>query len=638
MARDLLSDTWQEVFIIEGLEQLPLMERALLKLVSEGSQVYRVHAELPFSEAIPPSPSTLNISGIHESSILKTPSRCNEQETVQSDSMTPEFKATNAPQTPTPQHRHQADQTDSTTDNAKTTHNPQTPCHDTRQTDQTDSVRRNTQEKAIIQVERVEGSMTEVVDGAPHYAAKAIVSSESEAYIERLFLAHLRLLVNTRDELALTLACSMPGREITHQGFTDIRQEAQRKEMPMYQTILSLILRQRLGGKGYQADPNNPVLLHAKPLGEFVDALMKLQNILEGQTDARQGATRVLNGIKTGLGKMKGCMLRRSTIEAVAERLCVALQHLMEHLVHLCDVAGGQAGGGGVVDALGDDLLSQLTSTKKGPHNTPSGYTPSSASSGHQWEGCVTEQMEWRRKTWKQELGGTLAKLQPLLHSLRARSAHNPEVWQVREDAVLIPLLGGDCFGLSSLSLQPLFTKQGIGVAGKPRSCALVVQAGAEAGKPSLLYKSDCSWAPIDLSPITASMQDTSASPIAGPSLKVVGRAARHSSGGSKESVASLTRDKDNGGDPPSEGRSSPPQPSSPVTPRRLKDNNNKPKKARSKRSLLKDISNLENKSEETQEKKQKVMPGNKEGAKRRKEKSKPLLQGQRSITSFFRS
>ena len=50
---------------------------------------------------------------------------------------------------------------------------------------------------------------------------------------------------------------------------------------------MSFILRLRLGGKGYQPEPSNPVLLHAKPLGEFVDALMKLQNILEAQTDCR---------------------------------------------------------------------------------------------------------------------------------------------------------------------------------------------------------------------------------------------------------------------------------------------------------------------------------------------------------------
>lgn len=53
------------------------------------------------------------------------------------------------------------------------------------------------------------------------------------------------------------------------------------------QTILSFIMRLRLGGKGYQPDPENPVLLHAKPLGEFVDSIMKLQSVAEEEPDLR---------------------------------------------------------------------------------------------------------------------------------------------------------------------------------------------------------------------------------------------------------------------------------------------------------------------------------------------------------------
>lgn len=54
-----------------------------------------------------------------------------------------------------------------------------------------------------------------------------------------------------------------------------------------FQIILSFILRHRLGGKGYQPDPSNPILQQVKPLGEFVDSIMKLQNIVEEVTDPR---------------------------------------------------------------------------------------------------------------------------------------------------------------------------------------------------------------------------------------------------------------------------------------------------------------------------------------------------------------
>lgn len=46
-------------------------------------------------------------------------------------------------------------------------------------------------------------------------------------------------------------------------------------------------MRLRLGGKGYQPEPDHPVLLHAKPLGEFVDSIMKLQSVAEEEPDIR---------------------------------------------------------------------------------------------------------------------------------------------------------------------------------------------------------------------------------------------------------------------------------------------------------------------------------------------------------------
>ena len=225
-----------QVYIIEGLEQLPLMERELLKLIYKGSQVYRVCVEVPFSNGVPTSPSTLNISGIHETSNLQTPSRHNKPQADETESMTSDSKDKYSPQTPS----QQANQKNNARDDSQNTSSTRTPSHNKHQTDHTHVKERDTKDKdnqgkGIIQVERVEESLEDIVDGTPCYPLKAIVTSESEVYLERLFFAHLRLMVNTRDELALTLACSMPGREITHQGFTDIRQEAQRKEMPMYQ-------------------------------------------------------------------------------------------------------------------------------------------------------------------------------------------------------------------------------------------------------------------------------------------------------------------------------------------------------------------------------------------------------------------
>lgn len=436
-----------QVYIIEGLEELPLMERALLKLISKDSRVYRVSTELPFPDTAPLSPSALDISGIHETSILQTPCRHDKRQADQTDGVVQDLRDTDSSQTPSQPtertgnsqtetatagiggqegERHDRKNTEATdTDSSQTPSQPtertgdsqteiatsektteivekeacqntdtrsttasQEESNDSNKSEETQGVmqkedgfkeeknsdsnkdeetqevmqredgckeeennenkkdghtqgveqkggdgcknstmpgnpatqderndcrklsdsskdektkevtqkgedgckntttpakpatqdesnddknsctNRNTAEQKegdsksthtpskianedsnhtkhtearantiTVQVEKVDETLAEVVDGAPRYPARATVSSESEAYVERLFLAHVRLLINTRDELALTLACSMPGREITQQGFTDIRQEAQQKEMPMYQVM-----------------------------------------------------------------------------------------------------------------------------------------------------------------------------------------------------------------------------------------------------------------------------------------------------------------------------------------------------------------------------------------------------------------
>ena len=64
---------------------------------------------------------------------------------------------------------------------------------------------------------------------------KKSAKSSSSLYVKQLFLAHLRLLVNTRDELALACTLGMPGREISDKEFNRIKNVALSKNMPIYQ-------------------------------------------------------------------------------------------------------------------------------------------------------------------------------------------------------------------------------------------------------------------------------------------------------------------------------------------------------------------------------------------------------------------
>lgn len=182
-----------------------------------------------------------------------------------------------------------------------------------------------------VEIEAVSGSLSNYLESViPESSQSASSESNSEEYVYQLMLSHVRLLVNTRDELALTVSLSMPGTEITHQNFSDIKQMAKGKNMPMYQSILSYIRRLRLGGSGYQPDPNCPVLLLQQPLGVFVDAQDKLQDIVAEEPNPRVGANRLLGAIKTSLVQARGCVLKRSTVDKVWMTLKGALGIFMD--------------------------------------------------------------------------------------------------------------------------------------------------------------------------------------------------------------------------------------------------------------------------------------------------------------------
>ena len=54
----------------------------------------------------------------------------------------------------------------------------------------------------------------------------------------KVLLSYLRLLVNSRDELALSQAINIPYRELAHKQFTALRKVAREKNMPMFQVLL----------------------------------------------------------------------------------------------------------------------------------------------------------------------------------------------------------------------------------------------------------------------------------------------------------------------------------------------------------------------------------------------------------------
>ncbi|KAK3871946.1 hypothetical protein Pcinc_022944 [Petrolisthes cinctipes] len=515
---------FSQVYIIEGIDELPTMEKEFLKLIFKNSDAYKLLSEFNMAEWSSGSPD-LNLSGITEndanSSLVVKESDMNLSTILESDDTSEEKQELSS-------------------DIIKT-------C-DIDNDLLNDSVKLDSEER--VKVRKIDSSLLEYMNTIPRKACnKAFHASETEMYIERLVLAHLRLLINTRDDLAFTLAYNMPGRDITQQGFSDIRSEAHEKNMPIYQIILSFILRHRLGGKGYQADSSNPILQQVKPLGEFVDSIMKLQNIVEEVTDPRKSAAQVLVSIKNNLSRMKGCVIKRTTIDKVWNRLNCALGCLMDeagsrdrvtkqgsvqtstlqpclkHLMELCDENSGHVWDEGIVSVLGENFLTQYTSKKL--HTTP-------------------------------------IKIPTVLSLFRSPDVENQKDEDSKKE------------DLKSRALR----KSSIG----EKATALPKR-----------YQSACSWAPSDLSPISGMIDVSQASPVSGPSLKVEGRTGKTNTQSWREIVNSVTQkhvSKD--GDVVVESSSlSPEKDTLPENTAKPDSMEAKPKKKSSKRSLLTDITNV---------------------------------------------
>ena len=99
-------------------------------------------------------------------------------------------------------------------------------------------------------------------------------------------MGYLELLVNTRNEIALARIIDIPSRGLDHKAFTDLKHTARPKNMSMYQTAVSHVMRIRLGGKSYAPGSDNLLSQHTKGLSELVDLIHKLQNIVEEDQDS----------------------------------------------------------------------------------------------------------------------------------------------------------------------------------------------------------------------------------------------------------------------------------------------------------------------------------------------------------------
>ncbi|XP_052776621.1 PCNA-interacting partner-like [Mya arenaria] len=172
--------------------------------------------------------------------------------------------------------------------------------------------------------------------------------SITDAYVRIIYLSYLELLVNSRSELAMSRVFNVPERELTHAAFTDLKHQARQKNMTMYQTATSYIMRIRLGGKGYAPDSSNPLAPHVKGVGEFVSLMHRMETVLEEEPDIRSACKRTVNIVKREMVKCRDSKIRQSSVESVAELLHEQIAAIIDTLdTQIVDTPGKPAASGG---------------------------------------------------------------------------------------------------------------------------------------------------------------------------------------------------------------------------------------------------------------------------------------------------
>ncbi|XP_063967853.1 PCNA-interacting partner-like isoform X1 [Lytechinus pictus] len=162
-------------------------------------------------------------------------------------------------------------------------------------------------------------------------ASTPSVRSPTETFCRQLFLSHLALLINTRDELSLAHCLSLPDKGLGIEGFTALRKAAQEKNMPMFQTMVSFIMKLRLGGKSYAPDLSSPLGEYVKPMGDFVNLIQKMQTLAEETKDPREAIKKILHTIKISILKSDENVLKAGSLEKAVADLTRETEYLINY-------------------------------------------------------------------------------------------------------------------------------------------------------------------------------------------------------------------------------------------------------------------------------------------------------------------
>eukprot|EP00094_Tigriopus_californicus_P003848 TCALIF_03704-PA protein Name:"Similar to parpbp PCNA-interacting partner (Xenopus tropicalis)" AED:0.06 eAED:0.06 QI:0/0.75/0.6/1/1/1/5/0/645 len=141
--------------------------------------------------------------------------------------------------------------------------------------------------------------------------------SESVDYCLAWMEGILRLLVNSRDELALARIMSGPFGILGQTAFTVIKHQAQSINMPLYQTIISYVGKLKLGGKSYAPCTDHPFYPYNKELCQFESLMDKLHSMVEEIKTGRALTTKLVQALRSFAQKIE--KLKTSRLDTATE-------------------------------------------------------------------------------------------------------------------------------------------------------------------------------------------------------------------------------------------------------------------------------------------------------------------------------
>ncbi|XP_057598661.1 PCNA-interacting partner isoform X3 [Hippopotamus amphibius kiboko] len=146
---------------------------------------------------------------------------------------------------------------------------------------------------------------------------------------KKIIYSYLNLLVNSKNDLALSQILNIPDRGLGREAFTDLRHAAREKQMSIFLVATSFIRTIELGGKGYAPSPSDPLRTHIKGLSNFINFIDKLDEILGEIPNPSIAGGRILSVIKMQLIKGQNCRDPfYKAVEEVAQDLDLRIKNI----------------------------------------------------------------------------------------------------------------------------------------------------------------------------------------------------------------------------------------------------------------------------------------------------------------------